>query len=101
MVMMKNIAIFGCGTAGRRAWSHLRSSYKVVAFLDNDHRRRGSKVYGVQVFDPETYDYVQVDHVFIASMYFDEMFTQLLSFDVSSKIEYLGNDILMRDRLST
>jgi FlaA1/EpsC-like NDP-sugar epimerase len=98
MVMMKNVAIFGCGTAGRRAWTHLRSKYKIVTFLDNDKQKQGSKVGGIPVADPVTYDYSRLDHVFIASMYLDEILVQLLAQGVpSTKIEYVSLEILSRE----
>jgi hypothetical protein len=100
MVTMKNAAIFGCGAAGRRACLHFRSKYRIVAFLDNDIRKQGSRVLGVPVHDPDTYDYGEVERVFIGSMYFDEILVQLLAFGVpSSKIEFVSNEILMREPL--
>jgi hypothetical protein len=102
LVTMKKTAIFGCGTAGRRAFLLLRSKYKVVTFLDNNKRQQGSRVLGVRVQDPETYDYRQVEHVFIGSMYCDEILVQLLALGVpSSKIEFVNNDILTRDPVYT
>jgi hypothetical protein len=102
MVTMKNAAIFGCGGAGRRAYLHFRSKYRIVAFLDNDARKHGSSVLGVPVHDPDVYDYSEVEHVFIGSMYFDEILVQLLAFAVpSSKIEFVSSEILMRDALET
>ena len=99
---MKNAAIFGCGAAGRQAYLYFRLKYRIVAFLDNDARKQGSRVLGVPVLDPATYDYQQVEHVFIGSMYLDEILVQLLAFAVpSSKIEFVSNEILMREPLDT
>jgi hypothetical protein len=90
---MKTIAIFGCGAAGKRAWLHLRSRYKIAAFLDNDAAKQGCRIGGVRVFNPAGYDYDKVDHVFIASMFVDEILLQLLRLGVpSSKIEYVAPD---------
>jgi hypothetical protein len=95
VAMKKRVAIFGCGAAGRRAWAQLRHAYKIVNFLDNDRRKHGSRVAGIVVTDPEDYDYTQIEHVFIASMYLDEILVQLLGLGVpSSKIEYAGQEIL-------
>ena len=95
---MKSIAIFGCGVAGKRAWSQLRHAYKVVNFLDNDPRKQGTRVAGIRVVDPTKYDYKRVDHVFVASMYLDEILVQLLELSVpSSKIEYVGQEILTKE----
>jgi FlaA1/EpsC-like NDP-sugar epimerase len=95
---MKSIAIFGCGVAGKRAWTQLRHAYRVVNFLDNDPQKQGSRVAGIPVADPAKYDYKRVDHVFIASMYLDEILVQLLELGVpSSKIEYVGQEILTKE----
>ena len=95
---MKNAAVFGCGGAGRRTYLHFRSKYRITTFLDNDKQRHGSRVLGVPVLDPEAFDYHQVEHVFIGSMYFDEILVQLLALRVpSAKIEFVSNEILMRD----
>ena len=96
---MKSAAIFGCGAGGKRACLHLGSKYRIVTFLDNNEGEHGSRVFGVPVRDPESYDYGQVEHVFIASMYFDEILAQLLALGVpTSKIEYVSDEILMRDQ---
>jgi hypothetical protein len=96
--MIKDIAIFGCGAAGKSAWMHLRASYKIVTFLDNDPQKQGSRVGGVPVCHPETYDYSRVHHVFIACMYLDEILVQLLGLGVpSAKIEFVSHEILMKE----
>jgi FlaA1/EpsC-like NDP-sugar epimerase len=95
--MMKNIAIFGCGTAGKAAYLRLKSKCRVVAFLDNNKRKHGSRMFGLPVHNPESYDYSQIEHVFIASMYIDEILVQLLELHVpSSKIEYISDEVMMR-----
>jgi len=95
---MKDIAIFGCGIAGKRAWHPLKSRYRIITFLDNDAHKHGLRVFGIAVSDPKTYDYNRVDHVFIASMYLDEILVQLLELGVhSSKIEYVSTDMPYMD----
>src|SRR5206468_2746297 len=47
VVTMKNAAVFGCGSAGRRTYLHFRSKYRITTFLDNDKRQHGSRVLGV------------------------------------------------------
>ena len=92
---MNSIAIFVCGSAGKRAWLQLKTKHRILTFLDNDSAKQGSRVCGVLVRDPEKYDYGKVEHVFIASMYLDEILVQLLRLGVhSSKIEYAGQETL-------
>jgi FlaA1/EpsC-like NDP-sugar epimerase len=98
---MKPVAIFGCGHAGQRAYLYLKAKYRIVAFLDNNRCQHGARIAGVPVCDPEKFDYSHVEHVFIGSMYLDQILVQLLSLEVpSSKIEYLSDEILMRDHSS-
>jgi FlaA1/EpsC-like NDP-sugar epimerase len=90
---MKNVAIFGCGLAGQRAYKQLKSRYFVVTFLDNDSAKHDQRLFGIPISNPDTYDYSQVDVVFIASMYLDEILVQLLGLDVpSTKIDYVSDD---------
>ena len=96
---MNRAAIFGCGTGGKRACMYLGSKYRVVTFLDNNRQAHGSRVCGIPVNDPGNFDYQQVEHVFIASMYFDAILVQLLTLGVpSSKIEEVSDQILMNDQ---
>jgi len=93
--MKKSIAIFGCGAAGKGAWTQLKTKYQIAAFLDNDAAKQGSRLFGVRIANPETYDYRAVDHVFIASMYVDEILVQLLGIGVpAAKIEYVKTENL-------
>ena len=95
---MKTIAIFGCGAAGKRAWTQLRHAYKVVSFLDNDADKQRSRAAGIPVADPAKYNYALVDHVFIASIYLDEILVQLLELGVPpEKIEYVGQEMLTKE----
>lgn len=95
---MTRVAIFGCGSGGQRTCLHYKTKYKVVAFLDNDRSKHGTRVLGVPVCGPEQFNYSDVDQVLIASMYLDQILVQLLALEVpASKIEYVSEDIMMRD----
>lgn len=95
---MNRIAIFGCSKAGRRSYVYLRNKYQIVVFLDNDRGKHGSRVLGVPVEGPVGFNFEQVDHVFIGSMYLDEIVVQLLALNVpSSKIEYVSVDVLCHE----
>jgi FlaA1/EpsC-like NDP-sugar epimerase len=92
--MKKTITIFGCGAAGQSAWGSLKSKYRIAAFLDNNPAKHGRRLFGVAICDPAKYDYSRVDHVFIASMYLDEILVQLLGLGVPcSKIEYVTSAV--------
>jgi FlaA1/EpsC-like NDP-sugar epimerase len=100
MAMMR-VAIFGCGSAGQRTCLHYKPTCKVVAFLDNDRAKHGTRVLGVPVCDPAQFRFDDVDQVLIASMYLDQILVQLLALGVpSSTIEYVSDDVMMREGVS-
>jgi FlaA1/EpsC-like NDP-sugar epimerase len=95
---MNKIAIFGCSKRGRLSYLHLRKQYQIVVFLDNDRSKHGSRVFGVPVKDPNSFNFEQVDHVYIGSMYIDEIIVQLLALNVpNAKIEYISSDALCHE----
>ncbi|MDH3401929.1 MAG: polysaccharide biosynthesis protein, partial [Chromatiales bacterium] len=51
----KNVVIYGAGTAGAMLAKQLRdhSSYWVAAFIDDDHRRQGSRVGRLPIYPPD------------------------------------------------
>jgi FlaA1/EpsC-like NDP-sugar epimerase len=95
---MTRVAIFGCGSAGQRTCLHYRAKCRIVAFLDNDRSKHGTRVLGVPVCDPEQFKFDDVDQILIASMYLDQILVQLLTLGApSSKIEYVSDDVMMGD----
>jgi len=80
---MKTVAIFGCGGAGKYAASRLSRRYVITAFLDNNRSLWGAEMEGIRIENPSCFDYDSVTRIYIASMYEDEIFCQLLRLGVS------------------
>lgn len=70
---MDRIIIFGCGPTGLRTYGLLKSSKRVVAFLDNDRKKAGSKIEGIPVYIPDkiVLENLEFDYIVIASVYGD------------------------------
>lgn len=76
---VSHIIIFGAGSAGIGAFEYITqvSGNKVIAFVDNDSQKHGSKLNDLPIISPDelvNYDY---DKVIIASMYWLEIELQL------------------------
>jgi hypothetical protein len=87
--------IFGAGKGGERAYDHLRSEWKIAAFVDNDPAKQGSSLCGRPVIVPaQIADYGEVA-VFVASMYGDQIHAQLLAAGIPRlRIHHLDAQIL-------
>jgi FlaA1/EpsC-like NDP-sugar epimerase len=73
------LAIFGTGIGGIRAWEAVavKDRVEVVAFLDNDERRRQTPLFGLPVLDPASFDPRSVDGVLVGSMNTESIAAQL------------------------
>jgi len=69
--------IFGAGLAGQRACRLLRHRSRVLAFVDNDAGKHGTRVLRRPVIGPSDLPGLRVDRVYIASMHAQEIATQL------------------------
>jgi polysaccharide pyruvyl transferase WcaK-like protein/MoaA/NifB/PqqE/SkfB family radical SAM enzyme len=76
-----HVAIFGAGSGGTRAWETLTAmpGVHVVAFLDNDERRRGEQRHGLPVMLPGDHDLAELDAIVIGSMFGGAITEQLVS----------------------
>jgi hypothetical protein len=88
--------IFGAGKGGERVLRLLRDSWDIIAFVDNDKNKHGSTIEGVHIAPPEFVDKNESTVIFIASMYADEIQTQLLTTGVlRSRIRHISPQILL------
>lgn len=80
----RRLAIFGTGAAALRAWESLvsRSDVEIVAFIDNDPRRRAERFLGAVVLHPSELNAIDVNWVVVASVHAREMIAQLLQLNV-------------------
>lgn len=92
---MKRVMVFGAGEGGGRALSHLRGKAEVICILDNDPKKRGMTLDGVQICAPGRAAEPDVDQILIASVYSIEIFDQLLALGVDvRKIDVLDHELL-------
>ena len=50
---LKNVAIFGYGRYGSRLLPYLKKNFNIVAIIDNDFRKRGKVIDGIQIMSAE------------------------------------------------
>ncbi len=77
---MDKVIIFGCGPTGLRTYHLLKKSKKIVAFLDNDEKKTGSRIEGIPVYLPEEklLKSIDFDYIVIASVYGDKQMREQL-----------------------
>lgn len=88
MSEIKNIIIFGCGESGISTFKRIKNIRRIniIGFTDNDANKWGSILMDRPVFKvPEALD-GRADLILIASEWHDEIFTQLLSLGIDSKL---------------
>jgi len=81
---MKDIVIFGASVYGKRAMYSLDDrEYRVVAFIDNNKKKQGTRVAGIPVLAPEEIGRIAFDLVVISvAIYEEDMRIQLASLGV-------------------
>ena len=85
---MIKVLIFGAGEGGRKVVDMLNEdNVEILGYIDNDERKTGQKIYGKEVMLPEKISGFNYDYILIASMYFNEIFNQLINMGINeSKI---------------
>lgn len=95
---MEKIIIFGASKRGKYVFDKLKEKCNVVAFVDNDPKKLGNKIEGIQVISPsELHEFS--GKVIIASQYDKEIKLQLNKMNISnyevypSSIEIVFNNL--------
>ena len=89
------IVIFGAGAGGRRAAAHCGTARPIQYFADNDVRKHGTRVDGIEVRPPQEILESPDVSVVVASIYADEIFQQLVGIGVQPhRIEIMNPDAL-------
>lgn len=102
MINRKKILIFGAGAAGVNAYYLLKNKYDVLFFIDNDQKKHGSKLLGLNIIAAEEVKNYIYDIVFIASSYQYQIFKQLTENNIvpRAKIEFVPKeDILGKSKV--
>lgn len=79
----KNIVIFGTGLYyHNRKDNACLKKYNTIAFLDNDVQKQGTILDGIPILEPREIIKLKYDYIVIMSIYYDQMFGQLVSLGV-------------------
>lgn len=100
---MNKVVIFGASTGGQNAFQHLttQANFDVMAFVDNDPAKQGDTLYGKPIIAPAAIKKDEIDLIFIASSYSDEIWQQLLQLGFPPKqIQALEASVLMGTKKS-
>lgn len=86
---MQNIVIFGTGAAGRAIYRALKDEFNIVAFIDNNPNKQGTKYCDVEIYSVQNVVNLKFDYVYLGGIWADEMEAQLLNLIDKSKIKVL------------
>lgn len=69
LMWSRKIAIFGASGAAKLILPTLKKSsgYQIVCLFDNDKRRHGEKLEGIDIVGPESIDKEKIDYIIVAS----------------------------------
>ncbi|MBW3762552.1 glycosyltransferase [Aeromonas jandaei] len=84
--VMGRVIVFGTGRLFQTFLPFIHSNYNIIALSDNDIKLHGSIQYGIKVIDPATIGVMDFDFIIVASMYFDEISSQLINLGVSCEL---------------
>lgn len=86
---MQNIVIFGTGAAGRAIYRALKDEFNIVAFIDNNPNKQGTKYCDIEICSVQNVVNLKFDYVYLGGIWADEMEAQLLNLIDKSKIKVL------------
>ena len=89
----EKVIIFGASLYGKIAYNVLKSKYEIVGFADNDKKKQGKQMLGVNIYSPEDIQRIDNISIIIASQYYAEIGKQLhnLGLDKIFVFFYFGN----------
>lgn len=89
--MKDNIVIFGASTRGDYVYRKLKDKYVIKYFCDNDVKKHGTKINGVEIISPQKLYDLRNYKIIIASMYYEEICEQLKKMDICNVEVYASN----------
>lgn len=82
----QNIVIFGTGLYYQnRKDNDFLKKCNIIAFLDNNTQKQGTVLDGIPILNPKEIIKLKYDYIVIMSVYYDQMFDQLLTFGIDKK----------------
>lgn len=64
---METAVCFGAAGGGRRLYQRISEEYHVIAFVDNDRNKWGTKLMGVPIYNPDKLKKLDFDYLIITS----------------------------------
>lgn len=95
----KKIIIFGASKSGERAYEMLKGfDFKVVFFMDNDNNKFENFFCDIKVKSPSILNQINIDEylIVIASMFYDEISSQLSSYNLIKEKNYIEINKLIK-----
>ncbi|APH17606.1 hypothetical protein EXM98_14205 [Clostridium botulinum] len=89
--MKDNVVIFGASTRGRYVYEKLKNKYKIIYFCDNDIKKNGNRINGIEIILPQKLYSLRNCRIIIASMYHEEIYSQLNEMGISNVEVYPSN----------
>lgn len=86
---MKNIVIFGTGAAGRAIHRAVNDRDNIVAFIDNNKQKQGSKYMDIPIYSVDEIVKLEFDYIYIGGIWVDEMEAQLANLGLKDKIKLI------------
>ncbi|KPV42386.1 TylF/MycF/NovP-related O-methyltransferase [Alicyclobacillus ferrooxydans] len=92
---MKRAVVFGAGDGGLRVSYLLSDEFEIVAFVDNDPSKQGSKFLGKQVYSPKALQVIPYDLIIIGNIHGEQVMVQLRELGISDSVvvDYYQNEI--------
>ena len=81
---MSKVIIFGTGKIYSDYQEILEAS-DIVAFVDNDIRKQGKYINGIEIIAPSKIENLEYEYIVIATVYYKEVYNQLKSLRISER----------------
>lgn len=89
--MKDKVVIFGASTRGCYVYEKLKDTYEIIYFCDNDENKHGTKINGIEIISPQKLYHLKYCKVVIASMYYEEICSQLDGMSINNIDVYPSN----------
>ena len=85
---MKNIFIYGAGNYGTEVYKKIKNKFNVLGFLDSDKKKYKKYKFKKKIFSPEVLKKKKFDKIYIASMWSNDIFNELITRKIPKKKIY-------------
>ncbi|HID0816208.1 hypothetical protein [Clostridium botulinum] len=87
---MEKVILFGASELGKKAFKEFKGKYDIKYFCDNDNKKVGTNICGVEVISPNEMKNLNFQYkIIISSSYYNEIAKQLNRLNISNYDYYL------------